>query len=362
MKRRDHENEYVYDSDDKKYLNSLSNLEREKELSRRAERRQKALEMEKLKKLNAENHIPESEKEAPTGPKYQCIVPKKEFVLKRSDLIEHAFIPSFHLIKGAYVKLRVGDVYNICKIVKIGTIKKYKVEINERMRFIDRALNLEGEKFYKDVPLINLSERPTSSQEFEDFICKNKVSQEKFNQIEKKYTLIKREFDRSPTEAEITQTIKNREKLNPRKKTNTEIKIEIVRNREAAYARKDIKQAQMYQLKLEEIEDKEAYDRIVDVFPADQVEKRWEERQSYMKGITFKDDSIRIKRAMTSFRNKNSVKEEEEEEKPKLKSLPARVKNSSIKRPYKKHYTAQEIEKEIDELVSKIDDLKKKKV
>lgn len=236
-----------YNDEDKERIMSLPELQREQILN------------ERFKRLNDNdlvNTIRGFEKQERTyepvkRPKFE----ECDFIVGRDLILNNVFKPFINILKGSFVKVMINKKYAICKISAIKTVQPYKL-LNSSNQMCSIGLDLDtGNKICSGVEINSVSSSRVTQDEFEAFI--DNFSIESLDDLKKKYKKIKEEFSRVLTDSEISKTIENRMKDNPKSQTSTEKKIEIIAKRDEAIQNKDKEQAAFYQSKLEEIEDQE---------------------------------------------------------------------------------------------------------
>ncbi|KAL6122495.1 hypothetical protein NUSPORA_00412 [Nucleospora cyclopteri] len=291
---RELNDDFQLDSEEERKIAGYSLIEKEKYKAKKYQEMQMRREAEILSKHKEEyesfNKQPSEENEP------QAI--KETFVLTRNTLIKGVFRPNFNIIKGCFVKIRVNEDYRICKILGVQETDAYflnpakKTKDRTRCRF---GLNLEaGKRNIAGWPIANVSDRPVTSEEVQRFIENYRPSHEALESIIRRHKVVCNEFSRNMTNAEITEFISRKNRANPQKLSNTEIKMNIIKRRDAAIARKDKVAAGEAQKELEMIEDREFADRMKTVYNKEDLEKSMAKR----------------KEASTAF-GKNKLQEEE---------------------------------------------------
>lgn len=237
-----------YDEEDKERIMSLPELQREQILN---ERFQKMNNNDLVKTLREFDKQEKTASEPKKRPKFE----ECDFVVGRDLILNNVFKPFINILKGSFVKAMINKKYAICKISAIKTVNPYKL-LNGSNQMCSVGLDLDnGTKIYSGVEINSVSSSRVTQDEFEAFI--DNFSIESLDDLKKKYKKIRDEFSRCLTDTEVSKTIENRMKDNPKSQTSTEKKIEIIAKRDEAIQNKDKEKATFYQTKLEEIEDQE---------------------------------------------------------------------------------------------------------
>ena len=273
--------------EEEEMLKGLTNLEREKYLAKKHDEIQEELDAAKLEKFNAENRgiYDINEDESEIAEKSNEIIENKPFVLSRELLAQGVFRSNFNLVKNCFVSVYINDGYEACKIIGIQKVEPYKlVGLKKQTQpiFCDLALNLDRDGVKKPVvgwPINNVSSRPLGVEAFHRFKMKFNITKESFEKIIAKYNNVIKEFNRHLTDQEITEAIERKSSANPKKVTNTQIKMKLIKRRDAAILRKDKEGAERFQRKLEKIEDKEYVERMKNVHDQDTLDEMMMKRK-----------------------------------------------------------------------------------
>lgn len=178
-----------------------------------------------------------------------------KFVFKRHVLIGSVFKPFFKNVKGCFIRAAVNNRHFIAKITGFRKIAPYKL-LSENPDICTMGLDLDtGLKAVDGFPLNNVSGSPISEEEFKEFIKTFGIKS--FKDIKNKHDHVLKEFTRSLTEEEVMIRIRIREDDNPKKKSNTQRKIELITRRDEAIQYKNKEAAIKFQSQLEQIEDEE---------------------------------------------------------------------------------------------------------
>ena len=182
-----------------------------------------------------------------------------DFIVSRELLVKNVFKPCFGVFRGSFVRARLNNEYKICKIVGIEKVEPYSLRDQGELR-CGSALNLDdGTRVVKKFEIYNVRSKKPSPEEFEVFVNQFKI--DSVDDLRAKYRRICTETSKPQTDEEITATIENRLRANPRKKSNAQIKIDLIINRDDAIRRLDREAASHYQRLLEEMEDAEREER-----------------------------------------------------------------------------------------------------
>lgn len=178
-----------------------------------------------------------------------------DFILSRDLIVKNIFKPNIIAIKGCFVRVKLDKIYKIAKIVGFKDIAPYPLHDKQNLKgTLALVLDLGG-KSLKTIDLGNVSSRSPREEEFEEFIQKFKIHSAA--DLKANYKRVMAEMKRDLDNNEITKMIENRLKANPKKKTNTQIKIELILNRDRAINEKNKEMAKHYQKLLENVEDEE---------------------------------------------------------------------------------------------------------
>ena len=237
--------------EDKKKLSSYSEVERERilyerwtELQRVAEKKQL---MEQLGKVEKEEP---AKKAAPA-----LHMPDAHFLVRRPMLVQAVFKPFFPIFKGCFVRAKIGSQYYICKIAGFSTGEPYPLPESRGM-LTNTYLTIDiGDRLVKNFDLRNVSSGKMEPSEFDSFVKTFGISS--LSPLNDKYKRVSAEMSRELTDEEITQFIAAREKVNPKKKTEAQQKIDLILKRDQAMEANKREEASRYQKELEEIEDRE---------------------------------------------------------------------------------------------------------
>lgn len=236
------------DEDDRKYLEALPEVERERILYRRWKDVKEVEEKRQLMELNR----PKIAEPKPTRVCFEDC----DFIVKRSLLTSNVFKPFFNKFKGCFTRARIGTKYFICKIAAIEEKEQTYPLPDQHNLKTNIYLTLDtGSKICKQFELFNISSNSMLTEEFEAFLEAFKISSA--GPLNEKYKRLKQDMERNLTDEEIVKMVANRMKNNPRKKTDTQQKIELILRRDEAVAAKNKEEARKYQALLEKIEDSE---------------------------------------------------------------------------------------------------------
>jgi Plus-3 domain len=242
--------EIYLDDEDREYLDSLTETQREKVLYDRHEKLRQLKEKKQLESLDSNKKKANKEVPLPVIKYEDC-----DFIVDRALLVNNVFKPNFSMFKSCFVRARINVGYKICKIAGFSEAAPYVVN-HKDYKNVNTYLNLDlGEKILKSFPISNISSGKILQEEYNDFIKAFQISS--FDDIKKRHKSLIDEMKRKPTDSELTAIIENRMKANPKKKSVAETKMELIRSREEAIQRKDKINALKYQGMLEKIEDEE---------------------------------------------------------------------------------------------------------
>lgn len=251
------EDDAITSVEDEEYLLGLNELQRELVINARFEKiknyeLQKNLEKLCEEKSQTQKNERQEIMERPTF--VDC-----DFLFTRDFIIKNVFKPFFNKFKGCFVRAAINDRHYICKIVGVEKVPKYML-FGKTKLYCSIGLNLDtGVKVIKGLQINSISSSNSLEEEFNDFISTFSISC--VQNLRTNFRNVKAIFERSMTDAEITQFLKNRTDDNPVKKTNTQRKIEIIAKRDEAIQAKNKEMALSYQKQLEMIEDEERSER-----------------------------------------------------------------------------------------------------
>lgn len=242
------EEKLFVDDEDRAWLKSLSETQREKVLYERHKALQAIEEKRQLLEMDRSAQPAAPQKTVPAVKFEDCA-----FVVSRELLTANAFKPFFSLFKSCFIRAKVNGEYRICKIIGISEREAYPLADGSKLN-TTVALNIDtGEKIYKQFELTNVSSRGMLEEEFEAFLSAFEI--QSADSIVSRYKKVVEEMNRNLTDEEITKTIANRLRDNPKKKNNTEKKIDLILKRDAAVAAKNKAGAFFYQQQIEQLED-----------------------------------------------------------------------------------------------------------
>lgn len=200
-----------------------------------------------------------SSKAEDTNDKAIPIFSESDFIITRDLLLPNIFKPFANILKGCFVRVYINRKYSICKITGFCKIPVY--ELCDKLKTnCSIALTLDtGSKLIDGLQINSVSSTRPSIEELKDFLKTFGIKD--VNEIKKKCENVKSEFSRSMKDFEITKTIEAKQKDNPKKKTNTQRKIEIIAKRDEAIQVKNKAEAIRLQSQLEKIEDEERRER-----------------------------------------------------------------------------------------------------
>lgn len=249
--------ELITGESDEEYLMGLNEVERELIFNMRYEKLQAHEHEKSLKKLFEEKtQLPKSEiAKHSSVPRY----PECDFLFPRDFIQKNVWKPFFNKFRGCFVRAAINDKHLICKIVGIEKINRYTLMGKTKMN-CTVGLNLDtGVKVVKSLQINSISSSNATEEEFDVFIKAFSISS--VENLKSNYRSVKEIFEKSMTDVELTQFLKNRTDDNPVKKTNTQRKIEIISKRDEAIQSKNKDRALYFQNQLELIEDEERLER-----------------------------------------------------------------------------------------------------
>lgn len=239
------------DEEDKERILSLPELQREKILHERFVKIKDNQLTNVLKGLERQEKVVEQKEK----PKFEGC----DFIVSREMLINNIFKPMVGVLKGTFIRVMINRKYIIAKILGFNTIKPYKL-LTKAGEMCTVGLVIDtGSKIIEGIETNSVSSTRITPEEFEVFITDFGI--QSLDDLRNKFQKAKEELNRKMSDSEITRTIENRKKDNPRKITNTERKIEIIAKRDEALQNKDKEKARIFQNELEKIEDQEREER-----------------------------------------------------------------------------------------------------
>ena len=243
------EDALILGDEDREYLNGLTDTEREKVLYGR---------FKKINEVEEKRQLLEMER--PSAPQKKVSSARFEdcaFVVGRDMLAKNAFKPFFSMFQGCFVRVMLNGRYSICRIasMKENEIAPYALT-DDSKRKTSISLNLDtGTKIHHQFSINLISSRGMREEEFEEFVGAFDIRD--VGALNTRYRKVAAEMGRDLTDEELTKTIENRLKQNPRKMSNAQKKIDIILKRDAAVAAKNKSEAFRYQQMLESMEDSE---------------------------------------------------------------------------------------------------------
>lgn len=244
--------ELFIDEEDKREILALPELKREKILHDRFKKiNDTRLSSSILRSLDRE--------EAPRSTAPKVRFEECDFILTRDLIMDSIFKPFIGLVKGCFVRAMINKRYVICKVMAVKNGKPYKL-MTRTPQMCTVVFDVDsGKKIIEGIEVNCISSSGINAQEFEEFVVDFEV--ESFDDLRKKQRRVASEFTRVLTNAELTKTIENRLRDNPKKQTMAERKIEIITKRDEAVQNKDKEKAMEYQKQLEAVEDEDRAER-----------------------------------------------------------------------------------------------------
>ncbi len=233
------------DEEDRKILESYSEVEREKILNKRY---REIKEIENMKNLKKEDVLEQ---------KKELNFSEADFIVPKSIIVDNVYKPIIYKIKGCFVKVKIGDKYFIGKIVDVYEGEIYVVSLSST-RSVRMCLYFTidiGDKLYKDFKILNISDRKLEEEEFRLFVDKFEIVNLK--PLNRKYTSFINETKRGLNDDEMVAMVNNRNKMNPKKQNNTDKLIDLIKKREMAIDNKNKAEALEYQKKIMELEEED---------------------------------------------------------------------------------------------------------
>jgi len=244
--------ELFVDEEDKKEILALPELKREKILHDRFKKiNDTRLSSSILKTLDRE----EAPKSTEPGLRFE----ECDFILSRDLIANNIFKPFVGIIKGCFVRAMINKKYVICKVMAVKNGRQYNLmtKVPQRCSVVFDVDS--GKKIIDGIDVNCISSSGINPSEFEEFIVDFGI--ESFEELRKKQRRVVSEFGRALTNSELTKTIENRLRDNPKKQSMAERKIEIITKRDEAVQKKDKQGAMEYQKQLEAIEDEDREER-----------------------------------------------------------------------------------------------------
>jgi RNA polymerase-associated protein RTF1 len=268
----DFDAEELYESpEDRERLMGMPETKREdilyqRHLQLKKFREKKELE-EKVQRLGTKSQQPSAtEREAtklePEGSYFEDF---SSCIVTRDMCVENAFKPFFEDFIGHFVRARINGLYMVAKIVGVSKGRSYQVPLRKHKIFINRYLSLStGTRSYENFQLENVSNSPLLEEEYEDVWRSFKIGN--MSKIKAKYAQLVRTMSRRLTDDEITKMVANKSEVQPKRKSMTLLKIELIQRRDRAMEGKDQRTAIECQKMIEEIEDNEGNKDYVPCF------------------------------------------------------------------------------------------------
>jgi len=247
--------ELFEDEKEKNEILQLPEVQREQRLNEKYKKLKEKEMSEMLLEMSKDKSAKIESNPVNSTPKY----PECDFILSRDLLMSNIFKPFVNVAKGCFVRPLINGKNFVCKISGFTKIPPYKLS-DKTGTNCSVALVLDtGAKQLDGVPINFLSSSNATEEEFNEFIRIFKISS--LVDIRKKYESVKNEFSRGLKDSEITKMIEARLRDNPKKKTNTQRKIEIISKRDEAIQLRNKEEALRLQQQLEKIEDEEREER-----------------------------------------------------------------------------------------------------
>lgn len=241
------------DEDDKKHLESISKIEREKILDKRY---REVMEIEKRKTMNKSNNEKQSLKTRVV--EFENV----NFVVKKNMLFENLYKSTLNKIKGCFVKAKLGNKYCVCKVLNIIEGEPYNIDLASK-NVLKTCFYLtidSGNRVYNNFKIINISNRELTEDEFNEFVNTFEITN--VEAIINKYKSFEKEMKRSLKDNEILEMISIKNRMNPRKISNTEKLMDLICCRNKAIEIKDKVNALKYQKMIIAIEEEEKANSI----------------------------------------------------------------------------------------------------
>lgn len=241
------------DSEDKRVLMEMPQLQREKILMRRYAKIQESEVSKQLRDMDRSS-VPPKKVQRERLRYEDC-----DFILDRKAVAASVFKPFVSVIRGCFVRAKVNNDYCVCKIVGFSEIAPYALGDRDGQK-CTLGINMDtGSKILRDFEISSISSSRITPEEFEGFV--EAFAIESFDDLREKFRSATRELERNLTDQEMTKMIQTRLDANPRRQTSTQMKIDIIAKRDEAIARRDKQKAMDHQKQLEEIEDAERAER-----------------------------------------------------------------------------------------------------
>lgn len=252
--RGDFDKEELYESpEDREALLRMPETRREEILYQRHLQLKKFKEKkeleEKVSRLERSERVEAVESVSDFAEFSQCIV-------GRDLLANNVFKPFFEDFVGHYTRARINGLYLVAKIVKVSRGPVYGVAVNRKEARMNRYLSVStGTRVYDNFRIENISNSPLLEEEYEDVWRSFNIGP--LSKVRERYARLVRMMGRELSDEEVTRMIACRDEVYPKKRSVTQMKIDLIQRRDRAIEAKNQKTAMECQQRLEEIEDNE---------------------------------------------------------------------------------------------------------
>ncbi len=182
-------------------------------------------------------------------------------IVSRDMIAKNVFKPFFEGFVGHFTRARINGLYVVVKIVGVSKGEVYGIWMKGQEVKTNRYLDVfTGTKTYVRFKIENVSNSPLLKEEYEDVWRTFKIGS--VLKVKECYDELERMMGKELSDDEITEMIKCKEEVHPRKRSVAHMKIELIQKRDKAIELKDKKAAMEYQKLIEEIEDQVSRDMV----------------------------------------------------------------------------------------------------
>ncbi|KHN70219.1 hypothetical protein CWI42_020540 [Ordospora colligata] len=182
-------------------------------------------------------------------------------IVSRDMIARNVFKPFFEGFVGHFTRARINGLYVVVKILGVSKGEVYGIWMKGQEVKTNRYLDVStGTKTYTRFKIENVSNSPLLNEEYEDVWRSFKIGS--VSKVKECYDELIKMMSKELSDGEITEMIKCKEEVCPRKRSVAHMKIELIQKRDKAIELKDKKTAMKYQKLIEEIEDQVSRDSI----------------------------------------------------------------------------------------------------
>lgn len=259
------EEDLYYGHEDRKRLESLSEVERERILYERYVERVRDSEKKELEQRakgkpgKKESYTAftktDREREPLKGNGRSTYEAFKYGTLRRDILIKIVYRRIMDRLKGYFVKIRLPSGYAVYKISRVYEGKRYEIDDVATNKW----LQIIRKKDKKDVNIQSISNALLTEEEYEDYIKDNTPPSD--NEVQKMWKKLSREIEGDISSDEFNYSLRQRRRFFRYGKATTRRRIELKALLERARDEEDIAQIEEIEKELKEIEEQEKQEK-----------------------------------------------------------------------------------------------------